>query len=861
MARTEQKRSEETLRGSEERFRTMFELSPEAIVLIDKSGKIITTNKKVHDWLGYEPEEIIGKRISKLPFFTKTSLFKVLRHFKQRMQGRDIPPYELEFLDKKGQKGYGRLTANPIRDERGEITSILVMISNITERKRAEEEVKASKDYIGRIMNGMYEELMVIDRNYKIKEVNQCFIEQYGGTRKDVIGHYCYEVTHQNPKPCRDLEHPCPLESVFKKGKSFHTEHVHTDHNGIEHIEEISGFPLFDSDGNVESMVEIFRDITERKQAEEALRNSEERYRNLVEGLHDVIYSLDITGAVTSINKASKALLGLEPEEILGKNITEFIPKETLQFVMEKLKQTGAGEAISSEAVMINKDGNQHNVEFSSTPVIQSGKVVGTRGIVRDITERKRAEEALAESEERFRTITASAHDAIIMINNDGYITYWNEAAERVFGYSKREALNNNVHLILAPERYHDAYRKGFSAFQETGEGSVIGKTIELEGIRKDGTELPVELSVSSVKVNGKWQAIGIVRDITERKLAEEALQESEEKFRLLFETAKDAIFWADTKTGLILRCNKAAELLLEKEREEIIGCHQSELHPPEKLEDYRELFKKHVTDKGELGIEMQVINKSGAIKDVSVTASVTIVGEQHIIQGIFHDITERKRAEEKIKANLREKEVLLKEIHHRVKNNLQVISSLLNLGARDIKDPQAQRVFTDSQNRIKSMAFIHEKLYRSKDLSRIDFSDYVRDLLDTLLVTYAKASRHVYPVLDLCELRLELDQAIPLALIINELISNALEHAFPDEREGRITVSLKQMGQKKCALSIADNGVGLPDGLDILDTKSLGLQLVHMLCDQLKAKLELVNHRGAEFRIEFPVITEGARS
>ncbi len=158
-------------------------------------------------------------------------------------------------------------------------------------------------------------------------------------------------------------------------------------------------------------------------------------------------------------------------------------------------------------------------------------------------------------------------------------------------------------------------------------------------------------------------------------------------------------------------------------------------------------------------------------------------------------------------------------------------------------------------------MAFIHEKLYQSEDLSRINFTDYVRDLLDSLFVTYAGASRHVYPVLNLCELRLELNQAIPLALIINEPISNAIEHAFHDEREGRITVSLRGMGQKKCVLSIANEGVGLPDGLDILDTISLGLQLVQMLCDQLKATLELVNHRGVEFRIEFPIKTEGARS
>ena len=213
-------------------------------------------------------------------------------------------------------------------------------------------------------------------------------------------------------------------------------------------------------------------------------------------------------------------------------------------------------------------------------------------------------------------------------------------------------------------------------------------------------------------------------------------------------------------------------------------------------------------------------------------------------------EITERVQAEAKIKASLKEKEILLQEIHHRVKNNLQVISSLLNLQSQGIQDEKTLEVFQESQNRIRSMALIHEKLYRSSDLARVDFAEYIRNLASFLIRSYR--SRAVRLDLQAADIYLSIDNAVPCGLIVNELISNALKHAFVDGREGEICVIMHQLTDRHVRLVVRDNGVGLPKGVDYMNTGSLGLQLVTMLVEQLDGTIEIRNNVGAEFEILF---------
>ena len=220
-------------------------------------------------------------------------------------------------------------------------------------------------------------------------------------------------------------------------------------------------------------------------------------------------------------------------------------------------------------------------------------------------------------------------------------------------------------------------------------------------------------------------------------------------------------------------------------------------------------------------------------------------------------DITKRKRAEEEIAASLKEKEVLLREIHHRVKNNLHVISSLLDLQSNLIKDGQALEVFQESRNRIRSMALIHEKLYKSKDLVRIDFAEYIKDLAGGLVAFFGTDPEEISLKMDIDVEIPDIEMAICCGLIVNELVSNSLKHAFPDSRGGEIVILFHTNKDNRVALTFSDNGVGFPEHIDFKDTQSLGLQLVNTLTDQLDGEIELFGHAGTRFEIVFGITTE----
>jgi len=215
-------------------------------------------------------------------------------------------------------------------------------------------------------------------------------------------------------------------------------------------------------------------------------------------------------------------------------------------------------------------------------------------------------------------------------------------------------------------------------------------------------------------------------------------------------------------------------------------------------------------------------------------------------------DITERKMAEERVRASLREKEVLLQEVHHRVKNNLQIVYSLLGLQSDYIKNKQALEVFRESQNRIKSMALIHEKLYQSKNFAEIDLTDYVNSLTTNLFHTHHIKPNAIRMRTDIRNVYLGLETAIPCGLIINELVTNALKYAFPNGNKGFIRVGLRLGSDKKYTLIVSDNGVGLPENVDIHNTKTLGLQLVDSLVEQLEGSIEIDRKKGSSFKIRF---------
>lgn len=325
-------------------------------------------------------------------------------------------------------------------------------------------------------------------------------------------------------------------------------------------------------------------------------------------------------------------------------------------------------------------------------------------------------------------------------------------------------------------------------------------------------------------------------------------------KFEAVVETAGDGIITAD-ELGRVESFNAAAERMFGYPAEKITGKSVSMLLSADAGEasaPFSMPFDVRLDESIGSRREASGRRRDGSAFPVELNVGEVNFGERRIYTLILRDITERKREEAKLKSSLQEKEILLKEIHHRVKNNLQIISSLLNLQSGHIHDPRALEVFKEGQGRVRSMALIHEKLYQSDDLARVDFYEYISNLAAYLFRSYEVNSGAVTLNVESEDVMLGVDTAIPCGLIINELVSNSLKHAFPGGGGGSITIRLRPADSEHLTLTVSDDGVGLPPDFDVRNTPSLGLQLVNTLARQIGGEVEVADGAGAEFKITF---------
>jgi PAS domain S-box-containing protein len=340
------------------------------------------------------------------------------------------------------------------------------------------------------------------------------------------------------------------------------------------------------------------------------------------------------------------------------------------------------------------------------------------------------------------------------------------------------------------------------------------------------------------------------------RREAESALRQSEERFQLAMKGTNDGLWDWNLQTNEMYLSPRWKSMLGYAENE--LANHYDtiiELLHPDDRERKNQLvsdFLSGLVEKFELEFRMR--HKGG--HDIDILSRASLVrnasGSPVRLVGTHVDITERKTAEKALHASLAEKEVLLKEIHHRVKNNLQVISSLLSLQSTRLQDDELITVFKESQYRIRAMSIIHEKLYQSGNLAAINFSDYLQTVTHELVHTFGRGGVEVE--VESNPVFLEIDVAIPCGLIANELVTNSLKHAFPNRRKGKITISLKRAGTSGAEMCVRDDGIGIPKGVDFQHTKSMGILVVRSLVDQISGKLELERNGGTTIRINFPI-------
>jgi PAS domain S-box-containing protein len=650
--------------------------------------------------------------------------------------------------------------------------------------------------------------------------------------------------------------------------------------------------PLCDEQGNPRGSVSAFIDITERKRAEEALRESEERFRALVTASSEVVYR------VSPDWSEMRQLYGrgfLADTEIPSRAwLQEYVPPEDQPLVTAVVNEAIRTKSTYELEHRVRRANGSLGWIFSrAVPILDvNSEIVEWFGAASDITERKKVEEALRESEERLRLLGDNLPDSAVyqyIHEPDGSsrFLYFSTGIERLNGVKVQDVLRdpNTLYRQVPP----DYLERVFEA-----EARSARKLSDFD------MKVPMRLPDGQVKwmrlhsrprllPDGRTLWNGVQIDVTKQKQAEKYLKKVHDNLEKLVEerTAeleKAYISLKESEKGLAEAQRMShignwewdivtGETHWSDELYRIVGLIPQQFAPsyneflkyvhPDDRDYLDSVLKKAVKGKTH-SIEYRIVLANGEERAVHMQSEVIFDGKNNPIQikGIIQDITERKEVEEAL-TNI--ETARKKEIHHRIKNNLQVISSLLDLQADKFDNPKVIEAFRESQNRVISMALIHEELYKGENTDTLDFSTYIRELAENLFQTYSLSSKNIHLNMDLEENTLfDMDVAVPLGIIVNELISNSLKHAFPGRDSGEIRIKLcrEKNGMHKkeddkvtsFILTVSDNGIGISDNLNIEDVDSLGMQLINTLVDQLDGELEVKRNNGTEFTIRFTV-------
>ncbi len=691
-------RTEEALKYSKRQNQTILDTAGEGIIGLDEKGCISFINPTAARLLGTDAKTAVGEVMHD-------------KYHHTRADGA-IYPVESCMICNTIIEGETRLISDelfwrangasfPVEYvstsswENGKRLGTVVVFKDITQRKRNEKEIQETRDYLDRILNGLFEGVMVLDLERRIVDINKGFSDQYGQPRQEIIGKTCHEVTHACPRPCDEMGNICPFLDVIKNKSRVNAEHIHKDGYGNDRIVEINCFPLLDSNGQIEQIVELTHDITARKHYEEALQKSESRYRSITELMSDYSFSaiIDPNQNISPnwIAGAFEKITGFSQDDFFSQGgWSKIVHPDDMQKDLNDLSDLLKNRSIGRELRIIAKSGEVRWILNSVKPIWdnQKGRVVELIGAVRDITERKRSEEHIAV----LATMVDAAPASITVHDFEGNFLYANRKTLDIHQYEEQEFRVINLHELDVPES-EALIEPRMKQIALTGEASF-----EVTHFRKDRSIVPLAVDIKVIDWGGKPAVLSIATDITQRKQAEKTLEEQGLWLRESQRVAHIGTYQLDIPKGE-WQCTPVVDEIFgisNLYHKDIAGWINI-VHPEQRQEIYDYFQNAVMADKKRFDKEYRILRQSdGQIRWVHGLGELTfdINGNPLTMIGTLQDITDRKRTENEIHRRAKELEILasISTSMRKAENRVEIYPILLDRVA-DLLNAQASAV------------------------------------------------------------------------------------------------------------------------------------------------------------------------
>jgi PAS domain S-box-containing protein len=641
-----------------------------------------------------------------------------------------------------------------------------------------------------------------------------------------------------------------------------------------------------------------------------ALHPAEFCYRGIVDDLTDPLCRLSPDGRILYANRPFCSLCSRRPDEVMGVPVLSILPPDIAKNFSVPADLPGVDNPVVTREFRVGGMGSAERWYRSICRVIldEGGAVCGYQVVGHDITERKQRElQSSRMSDQKLALLANAASDAIVIADESGTITYWNCAAGDLFGHPADEMVGGDVRCLFPPGYFYHPYVEGVRHAVAAASGRVVRlRFSDVLFARRDGSAFPADLSIAAVRTGGEWCSVGIIHDTAVQKAREQALHEEMERTGMLLRIASrlsgsfvlDAVLDAlCEEAARALRVPMVVVFLSDPHRDLLVPARSFGV-PEEDRESLplipRAVYEREVERAGpvftfpDTGPRMDEVcwkkapeKPTRGLASAAILREGTLIGaldvatfdaprrfspeELALLKGIADQAAlaianarlfeERGAYERQLQASLEEKTALLKEVHHRVKNNMQVISSLLSLQGRLIENAAARECIRESEYRVKSLALVHEDLYRSESIAAVDIGTYTRRLASDLIQSYGLED-YVSATVQSGTVSVSGDAAIPIGLILNELISNSLKHGFAGRNEGAITVRIARSPEHCITIEYRDDGIGIPSEIIALPPATLGMQLVRVLTAQLGGIVSI--RRGEPGTVAELVVPDG---